>query len=134
MTKHAWKLLLAAAALVLVVVPVAAAKTSRTTVSVTVSEGKPSEFAIRLSPKKVAHGSVTFSITNGGNVPHDFKVCSAPTTSAPVDTCKGKGTTLISPGSSKTLTIKFAKAGKYEYLCTVAGHATAGMKGLLTVT
>jgi uncharacterized cupredoxin-like copper-binding protein len=30
--------------------------------------------------------------------------------------------------------VKFAKAGKYEYLCTVPSHAQNGMKGVLTVT
>jgi uncharacterized cupredoxin-like copper-binding protein len=25
------------------------------------------------------------------------------------------------------------KKGKFKYLCTVAGHAAAGMKGVLTV-
>src|SRR5437868_719178 len=129
MTKHARNLLLAAATLVLVVVPTAAAKSSRAAATtVTVTAGKPSEFGFKLSTKKIAHGAITFTITNGGNVPHDFKVCSKATTSAPVDTCAGKGTTLISPGTSKTLKVTLAKAGTYEYLCTVARHATAGVR------
>jgi uncharacterized cupredoxin-like copper-binding protein len=134
MTKHVGISLLALAAAVLVAAPMALAKPARTTAAVTVTAGKPSEFSFKLSTKKFAHGAVTFTVTNGGTVPHDFKVCSAPTTKAPTDTCKGKGTPLITPGSSKTLKITFSKAGKYEYLCTVPGHATAGMKGLLTVT
>ena len=32
-----------------------------------------------------------------------------------------------------TLVVNLTKAGKYEYLCTVPGHAAAGMKGLVTV-
>jgi uncharacterized cupredoxin-like copper-binding protein len=119
---------------VLVAVPVAQAKPARSAATITVTEGKPTEFGIRLSIKKVAHGTVTFKVTNGGNVPHDFRVCSAATTKAPVDKCAGKGTAQINMGSSATLTVKFLKAGKYEYLCSVPGHATAGMKGLLIVT
>ena len=29
--------------------------------------------------------------------------------------------------------MNFAKAGSYPYLCTVPGHAAAGMKGTFTV-
>ena len=133
MIKHARVLLPALAALVLVAVPVAQAKPVRAAAAITVTAGKPSEFGFKLSTKTVKHGIVTFTITNGGNVPHDFKICSKPTT-AKADTCVGKKTALIVPGSSKKLTYTFAKAGSYEYLCTVAGHAIAGMKGLLKVT
>jgi len=135
MTKHASILLLAAASLVLVAVPTALAKRGHVTATtVTVTAGKPSELAFKLSTKKVPHGVVTFKISNAGAVPHDFKVCSKPTKGALVDTCNGKGTALISPTLSKTLVVTFKAPGKYEYLCTVPGHATAGMKGVLTVT
>ena len=40
---------------------------------------------------------------------------------------------LIPKGKSTTLTVKLLKAGKYKFLCTVPGHAAAGMKGVLTV-
>jgi uncharacterized cupredoxin-like copper-binding protein len=134
MSKYVRALVPAVVVAVLVAVPVAQAKSARSAATITVTEGKPTEFTIKLSVKKVAHGTVTFKVTNGGNVPHDFKVCSAPTTKAPVDTCAGKGTKQINMGTSSTLTVKFLKAGKYEYLCSVPGHSTAGMKGLLTVT
>jgi uncharacterized cupredoxin-like copper-binding protein len=134
MIKHARVLLPALAALVLVAVPAAAqAKPVRAAAAITVTAGKPSEFSFKLSAKTVKHGAVTFTITNGGNVPHDFKICSKATTTK-ADTCAGKGTALITPGTSKKLTFTFAKAGSYEYLCTVAGHAIAGMKGLIKVT
>jgi uncharacterized cupredoxin-like copper-binding protein len=133
MIKHTRVLLPALAALVLVAVPVAQAKPVRAAAAISVTAGKPSEFSFKFSTKTVKHGAVTFTITNGGNVPHDFKVCSKATTTK-ADTCAGKGTTLITPGSSKKLTFTFTKAGSYEYLCTVAGHAIAGMKGLLKVT
>ena len=79
-----------------------------------------SEFKFVLSKKIVPHGTVTFVVKNKGNVAHDFKI-------------HGKKTPLISPGASKTLKVVFAK-GKYPYLCTVPGHAAAGMKGVLKVT
>ena len=40
---------------------------------------------------------------------------------------------MVTPGNKATLTVNLTKAGKYEYLCTVSGHAAAGMKGLITV-
>jgi uncharacterized cupredoxin-like copper-binding protein len=132
MTKY--PLLLVAAMLVLVAVPVAQARTSRAASTVTVTAGKPSEFKFTLLPKSVLHGTVTFKITDKGNLPHDFKVCSAAAKTAAALTCAGHGTALISPGSSATLKVTFKKAGTYEYLCTVTGHAAAGMKGLLKVT
>jgi len=133
MIKHVRILVLAAAAVVLAVAATAQARPTRAAGAISVTAGKPSEFGFKLSAKTVAHGAVTFTVTNGGTVPHDFKVCSAPTTTK-ADTCKGKGTALIVPGSKATLKVTFLKAGTYEYLCTVAGHATAGMKGLLKVT
>ena len=41
---------------------------------------------------------------------------------------------LLTPRKSASLTIAFKKAGSFEYLCTVPGHAAAGMKGNLNVT
>lgn len=79
-----------------------------------------SEFKFVLSKKTVPHGTVTFVVKNKGNVAHNFKI-------------HGKKTPLIAPGASKTLKVVFAK-GKYPYVCTVPGHAAAGMKGVLKVT
>jgi uncharacterized cupredoxin-like copper-binding protein len=134
MIKHTRVLLPALAALVLVAVPVAQAKPVRVAATVAVTAGKPAEFGFKLSTKTVAHGAVTFTITNGGAIPHNFKVCSAPAKAATALTCAGRGTAMINPGSKATLKVTFAKAGTYEYLCTVPGHAAGGMKGLLKVT
>jgi nitrite reductase (NO-forming) len=41
---------------------------------------------------------------------------------------------VISPGKTTSVTVTFTKKGTYEYLCTVPGHAAAGMKGDLKVT
>jgi nitrite reductase (NO-forming) len=109
-----------AAALLAVVGVVAApalgsrAHASATTVTVTATE-----FKFKLSKTSVPHGSVTFTVVNKGKLAHDFKI-------------SGKKTPLIKPGKSAKLTVTL-KAGKAAYLCTVAGHAAAGMKGTLTV-
>ncbi|HZO96333.1 MAG TPA: plastocyanin/azurin family copper-binding protein [Gaiellaceae bacterium] len=87
---------------------------------VSVVAATPSEFRFKLSKRVVRRGTVVFSIRNRGALPHDFKV-------------HGKKTKLLSPGKSATLRVVFKKAGRYPYLCTVSGHAAAGMKGVLRV-
>jgi uncharacterized cupredoxin-like copper-binding protein len=90
-------------------------KTSATTVRVSATE-----FKFTLSKKVVARGTVTFRVVNTGAISHDFKIA-------------GKKTPVIAAGKSATLKVVFRKAGKYRYLCTLPTHATAGMKGVLTV-
>jgi alcohol dehydrogenase (cytochrome c) len=88
----------------------------RTTVQV-----KGGEFFFRLSTKSAKKpGKVTFVFENIGHVLHDFKI-------------NGKKTPLIQPGKTAKLVVTFKKKGKYRYLCTVPGHAEAGMKGVFTV-
>jgi uncharacterized cupredoxin-like copper-binding protein len=101
--------------------------------TITVTAGKPTEFGFKLSTKTVKHGAVTFKVTNGGSIPHDFKICSS-AKGGTADTCKGVVTKQLTPQQSATLKVTFKTAGKYEYLCTVPGHAAGGMKGVLKVT
>jgi uncharacterized cupredoxin-like copper-binding protein len=104
------------------------------TTNVNVVAGKPSEFQFTLSKKSVKHGKVVFKIANKGNVLHDFKVCTKPARAELATTCNGRGSRKLGPGKSITLTVVFKAKGRYEYLCTVAGHAAAGMRGVLKVT
>jgi uncharacterized cupredoxin-like copper-binding protein len=106
----------------LAVVPLASARTDRqaraATTTIQVSGG---EFFFKLSAKSIAKpGTVTFVFKNVGHVQHDFHI-------------SGKTTPLIQPGKSAKLAVTFKKAGKFSYLCTVPGHAAAGMKGVFTV-
>jgi uncharacterized cupredoxin-like copper-binding protein len=79
------------------------------------------EFRFRLSTSTVRTGTVIFKVENKGKLKHDFKI-------------NGVKTPLISPGKTATLRVTFKKPGSYYYLCTVPGHAAAGMKGHLRVT
>ena len=79
------------------------------------------EFKFTLSRKKAPHGKVTFKVKNTGHIQHDFKIA-------------GKKTKLLSPGKSAILTVTLKKGKKYTYICTVPGHAAAGMKGKFTAT
>jgi plastocyanin len=87
-----------------------------TTVAVTMRE-----FKFTLSKKTVPHGIVIFKLINRGKLAHDFKIA-------------GHKSALIKPGKTGTLKVTISKKGKYAYLCTVRGHAKAGMKGTLRVT
>lgn len=105
---------LTALILAVAVIP-ATASAGGTKVTVTATE-----FHFKLSRTSVPHGKVTFVLVNKGHIGHDFKIA-------------GKKTAVIGPGKTATLTVTLAK-GKAAYSCTVPGHASAGMKGTLTVT
>lgn len=94
----------------------AAVKHART---VKVTAGKPTEFHFVLSKKSVPAGVVTFTIVNRGKLAHDLKIA-------------GKTSKLVQPGKSTKLKVRLKK-GKAKYLCTVPGHAAAGMRGILVV-
>src|SRR3954447_19314631 len=66
---------------------------------------------------------------------HDFKICARPVASAfaATNACAGKKTATLKHGQSATLTLTLSKSGQYEFLCSVTGHAAAGIKGLLGV-
>lgn len=79
------------------------------------------EFFFKLSSQSAPKGKVTFVFKNVGHVQHDFAI-------------DGKITKLIGPGQKATVVVNLAKAGQYPYLCTVPGHAAAGMKGTFKAT
>ena len=80
-----------------------------------------SEFKFVLSKKSAKRGLVTFKVTNVGKLQHDFSI-------------NGRKTRLLSHGQSATLRVTFLRKGHYTYICTVPGHAAAGMKGVFTIT
>ena len=107
-------------ALVALAAAVSAFGGSTATTNVTVTAAKPSEFKFTLSKKTVKKGIVVFKVVNKGMIAHDFKIA-------------GKKTKSLAKGKTQTLRITFKKAGKYAYLCTLPGHAPAGMKGVFVV-
>jgi uncharacterized cupredoxin-like copper-binding protein len=119
-------------AILALVLPALAGATTRAK-TITVTAGKPSEFRFQLPTKTFTHGTVTFKVRNSGSLPHDFKIC-ASSKGGTANACTGKTTKQFSRGASATLTYTFKTKGTYEYLCTVPGHAAAGMKGDLKVT
>jgi len=91
------------------------------TANVTVNAGLPSEFDYKLSKTAAKRGTVVFKLVNKGNIKHNFKI-------------GGKKTPAIASGKSATLSLTTTKVGSYPYLCTLPGHAAAGMKGTFKVT
>jgi uncharacterized cupredoxin-like copper-binding protein len=98
----------------------ASASTSSSAAAPTKVTVTMTEFKFKLSKTSVKVGTVIFTVVNKGKVAHDFKI-------------NGKKTPKLAPGKSAKLTVKFTKKGKFAYICTVSGHAAAGMKGKLTV-
>ena len=87
--------------------------------TVTVTAGKPGELNFTLSKRTILRGVTTFKVTNKGTISHDFKIA-------------GKKTPMLKSGKTAILRVTLKK-GKFPFLCTVPGHALAGMKGTLTV-
>jgi uncharacterized cupredoxin-like copper-binding protein len=79
------------------------------------------EFSFHLSRTSISRpGTVLFTFRNVGTMAHDFSI--------------GRKTSkMISPRKATTLTVTFHEKGRFTYLCTVPGHAQAGMKGVFTV-
>jgi nitrite reductase (NO-forming) len=77
---------------------------------------------------------VIFNVTDVGVATHDFEICTAPKIGLGYpNLCVGTTTKQLAPTESGTISVTLKK-GIYEYLCTVPGHANAGMKGVLIVT
>jgi uncharacterized cupredoxin-like copper-binding protein len=104
-------------------------------VVVSVTAGKPTELAFKLSRYSLlpVGKPIEFKVSDGGVAFHDFKICTVATTSFKANSCTGLGTKVLHPSQSATLMVSLKKAGKYEFLCTLTGHAASGMKGLIGV-
>lgn len=89
--------------------------------STTADQVRGKEFSFRLATRSTRRpGKVTFNFRNAGTIRHDFKI-------------NGKRTPLIGPGRTAKLVVTFKKPGKYRFICTVPGHAAAGMRGVFIV-
>jgi uncharacterized cupredoxin-like copper-binding protein len=101
-------------------VPALAAPSAAKVTTVNVIAGKPTEFKYRFSRTSAPKGVVVFKVKNAGMIVHDLKI-------------NGKKTRLLKGGQSQAIRVVFKKPGRYNYVCTVAGHAAAGMKGVFVV-
>lgn len=83
------------------------------------------EFRLQLSAGAVRPGTVTVTVTNAGSVTHDLRVRAG-------DRLLGQ-TELLQPGGRAVLTLQVPAGVTLELDCTVAGHATQGMRAQLGV-
>ena len=74
-----------------------------------------------LNKKTAGRGVVVFNVKNIGKISHAFEI-------------NRRKTRVLSHGKSATLRATFLRKGHYTYQCTTNGHATAGMKGVFTIT
>lgn len=78
------------------------------------------DLAIEPPSLQAQPGPITIEVVNEGQVPHNFAV-------------GDDATPMLEAGESATLELPSLDAGSYEFICEVAGHADAGMRGTLTV-
>jgi uncharacterized cupredoxin-like copper-binding protein len=103
------------------------------------------DFAISLSPKRVAAGPVVFHVANRGPDRHEFIVVRVPKGGLPLRT---DGMTIneekllpetpggLEPaesGALRDLSVTL-RPGEYEVFCNMSGHFMAGMHTMLVVT
>ena len=77
-----------------------------------------SEFKVVFNPSVITAGDVTFVVTNGGAVDHNFAIPSL-----------NARTAMLKAGESADLEVKGLEVGEVDYLCEVVGHDAAGMTG-----
>jgi nitrite reductase (NO-forming) len=80
-------------------------------------------YELRFEPATItvdAPGRYELTLINEGVIPHDLVLAD------------GQGTEMIKGGESVTVEVVLA-AGEIEFICTVPGHADAGMKGTISV-
>jgi len=98
---------------------------AKTTV-ITVTAGKPSELAFKLSKKSaIPSGKIIFKVTNLGQLSHTFKICRSRVTSDKANSCTGVATRTLNPGQSASLTVILTAKGKYEFGATACTGPTA---------
>jgi len=108
---------------------------------------------LRADRATVEHGTVSFLVTNRGNITHEMVVLSLPDShivgtraiagdqqideagnlGEASNTCGDGGGEGILPGTSGWMTVTL-KPGQYELVCNLPGHYAAGMYTQLTVT
>ncbi len=84
-----------------------------------------------------AGAAVTVNLTNQGMLEHNWVVVPANVdlaTATVADATNQADSGMVTGGQSTTLTFTAPAAGDYHFLCTVPGHAAAGMVGTFTVT
>lgn len=126
-------LLLALAAFSLLLVACGGSESEATTLSF---DGLDTFTFIPDTASANAESLVEVTLNNEGALEHTWALVSADTDLATVrdaDALAGVTTGAVPPGESKTISFTAPAAGTYRYVCTIPGHAPAGMVGTMTV-
>lgn len=107
--------------------------------------GSVKEWEVDLDAAGAAAGDVTFTMTNGGTIQHEFLVVKTDIADGKIPlgadnrfSEKGKGVSVIDEipewniKETKTLTVKL-DPGNYQLLCNIAGHYANGMHATFVV-
>ena len=90
--------------------------------TVAVSE---TEYAIDPADPTVKAGTVTFEVTNDGEITHNLEV-EGPSGEQELEPD-------LAPGDSGTLEVDLSEPGSYEWYCPIGDHRDQGMEGEITV-
>lgn len=85
------------------------------------------DFSVTPNPMGAAGTAVTFDVINQGPTPHNLTIRDA------AGTVLGASQTL-STGGTESVTITFPAPGEYITFCSLPGHESLGLKGVLVVT
>jgi len=118
---------LAAIALALAGAALAAVMSHNSASAATAINVTEREYKLTLSKKTASAGTVTFTVHNAGHVKHALAVSGGGLSGV-------KRTLTIAPGKTRTLTVKFARAGTVQVWCPMPGHAALGMKTFLKLS
>jgi nitrite reductase (NO-forming) len=83
-----------------------------------------------------AGDEVEVTLNNAGALDHSWVLVAQgtdPATATDANAISNASTGTVAPGGTGTATFTAPDAGSYQFLCTVPGHAAAGMVGTLTV-
>lgn len=103
--------------------PPPAAHAARATTSIGIGER---EFSIAVYRPRVKPGRLKFNVRNLGEDVHDLAVRRG-------GRRVGGLTMIVKPGTTATLRMTLRRPGTYELVCTIADHATRGMRATLRV-
>jgi uncharacterized cupredoxin-like copper-binding protein len=110
---------LAVAALAVAALGLACGQSNAATVTLSEFHIKPKGVQFRVGQP------VTLTLVNGGKIDHNLTLDPAVT-----DTRLPE---VLRPGERATVTFTPKASGTFEYVCTIPGHAPAGMTGTITV-
>ena len=124
-------------------VPASALPARAGAASVTVTLGKPGEYALTPAKRTLKAGKVTFVVTNKGAITHEMNVIPVPSTGTVLARGKSAGQVRekgkigavegLKTGQTGRVAVTLER-GTYQLFCNIPGHYMKGMRTVITVT